>query len=107
MTWDIKDHQPVVGPCPNFTTDPKLYFTTEGFEIPMDTKQRKLNHVTFVLLNRQGEYCLSGHGPATFSDSAACAGCSKYKSAWFTYFLFKKFYYSQFLPYYSQAEYLA
>ena len=86
MTQD--DHQPVVGPCPYFATNPK----PEEYDIHIDTYGSQLNNVTCNRLNRQGKYCkkcLSGHGPAIFSDSATCANCSLYKSAWFAYFLFQ------------------
>ena len=86
MTHD--DHQPMVGPCPYFATNPK----PEEYDIRIDTYGSQLNNVTCSRLNRQGKYCkkcLSGHGPAIFSDSATCADCSQYKSAWFAYFLFQ------------------
>ena len=86
MTLD--GHQPVVGPCPYFATNPK----PEKYNIRIDTDENQLNNVTCNRLNRQGEYCkrcLSGHGPAIFSDSVACADCSQHKGAWFAYFLFQ------------------
>lgn len=86
MTQD--DHQSVVGPCPYFATNPK----PEEYDIRVDTYGSQLNNVTCSRLNRQGEYCkkcLSGHGPAIFSDSATCADCSQHKGAWFPYLLFQ------------------
>ena len=95
MTWD--GHQPVLGACPFFATNPKLSFTTEdstSYEIPTNTTGSELNTWTCGHLNRQGLYCKKcskRYGPAIFSDSATCADCSQYKNVWFVYFLFQIF----------------
>ena len=84
----LQDSQPVVGPCPYFASNPK----PEEYEIRMDTPKSQLNNVTCSRLNREDEYCkkcLSGYGPAIFSDSVTCADCSRYKGAWFAHFLFQ------------------
>lgn len=82
----------VVGPCP-YLPDLDVNIDSLQYHIPTDIQGQELNN-TCMPFKRQGvncEKCVSGHGPAIFSDSITCADCSKYRHVWFLHFLFQLF----------------
>ena len=62
------------------------------YRIPMDVTGQELNSMMCQHFNRQGtqcNQCISGYGPAVFSDSVTCADCSKHKYFWIFNLMFQ------------------
>ena len=59
--------------------------TSERYSIPINISAEKLDYRMCNSFNRQGaqcSQCISGYGPAVFSDDITCADCSKRKFLW-------------------------
>ena len=66
--------------------------TNKGYKIPINISCQELNYINCKKFNRQGMYCgqcISGYGPAVFSDSVTCADCSKHKYLWILNLMFQ------------------
>ena len=65
---------------------------TERYSIPNNMSGEKLVYRICNSFNRQGtkcSQCISGYGPAVFSDSITCADCSKHRYLWILNLMFQ------------------
>ena len=66
--------------------------TSNRYSIPINMSGEELNYRMCNNFNRQGMYCghcISGYGPAVFSDSVTCVDCSKHKYLWILNLMFQ------------------
>ena len=66
--------------------------TSNRYSIPINMSGEELNYRMCSSFNRQGMQCgqcISGYGPAVFSDSVTCADCSKHKYLWILNLMFQ------------------
>ena len=86
ISWNGQER--AYGACP-FLPDHHTY--TQYYNITPDVHGHDPNN-TCRLFNRErincGK-CVSGYGPAIFSDNVACADCKKHRYVWFAYLLFQ------------------
>ena len=72
---------------------PRMFrHTSNRYSIPINMSGEELNYRMCSSFNRQGMQCgqcISGYGPAVFSDSVTCADCSKHKYLWILNLMFQ------------------
>ena len=86
----------------NYTKNEELYHclfthwmlphTGERYSIPINMSGKKLNDIMCKSFNRQGtqcSQCISGYGPAAYSDSVSCADCTQHTYIWILNLLFQ------------------
>ena len=88
MTWDDKGSGQSLS-IPTLTVCHGTKCPQDGcsgtIQIPTNITGIKLTSTSCKRYNRQGVHCRQcrdGYGPAVFSDSFSCAGCSKYTHLW-------------------------
>ena len=86
MTWNNDSNTVEVSLClqtrhPNYN----VCGTYGSYRIPTNITDAELNRFVCGSYNRQGSHCslcTEGHGPALFSESVSCAGCSERRYLW-------------------------
>ena len=91
LTWNNLTKNEELHRC--LLTHWKFTHTGKGYYgIPSDITRKELNNRMCKSFNRQGtkcSQCISGYGPAVFSDSITCGDCSKCKYFWIINLIFQ------------------
>ena len=90
LTWNNLTNSENVYRC--LFTPWVFHHTGNRYSIPINMSGEELNYRMCNSFNRQGMYCgqcISGYGPAVFSDSVTCVNCSKHKYLWILNLMFQ------------------
>ena len=85
LTWNNATDSLEISRCIYAQKHPRKVSCKDSYSIFTNITGTQLNDETCKIYNREGprcRQCITGHGPAPFSDGFHCADCSKHRHMW-------------------------